>query len=111
MMKSSKVFLIHYLVVILVGDASVGKTNIVSRIVKSNEGIGQKNIAPTIGVEFASKLKKLSDGKIIKCQIWDTGNSYLISSRTIAISCDYYGVKIFLKSKSLSKGSWRSCCL
>jgi len=62
-------------IVILVGDASVGKTNIVSRIVKSNENIAQKNIAPTIGVEFASKLKKLSDGKIIKCQIWDTGTS------------------------------------
>lgn len=39
-----------YAIVILVGDASVGKTNIVSRIVKTNENIGQKNIAPTIGV-------------------------------------------------------------
>ena len=50
MTKSSKVFFVVYEKVILVGDASVGKTNIVSRIVKSNEGIGQKNIAPTIGV-------------------------------------------------------------
>lgn len=50
MTKSSKVFIKHNWIVILVGDASVGKTNIVSRIVKSHEGIGQKNIAPTIGV-------------------------------------------------------------
>lgn len=95
MTKSSKVHMINYQIVILVGDASVGKTNIVSRIVKSNDGVGQKNIAPTIGVEFASKLKKLSDGKIIKCQIWDTGTFLFLLSRTITISSDYNGVNIY----------------
>lgn len=50
MTKYSKVHIVIKVVVILVGDASVGKTNIVSRIVKSNDGLGQKNIAPTIGV-------------------------------------------------------------
>jgi GTPase SAR1 family protein len=49
MIKFSKVsFLI--IKVILVGDASVGKTNFAARIVKSNEFVGQKSIAPTIGV-------------------------------------------------------------
>lgn len=73
----------------------MGKTNIVSRIVKSNDGMGQKNIAPTIGVEFASKLKRLSDGKIIKCQIWDTGKDIvLLISWSVAISRDHHGVSI-----------------
>lgn len=75
MIKYLKVKIINKILVILVGDASVGKTNIVSKVVKNHDS-NQKNIAPTIGVQFASKLKKLSDGKIIKCQIWDTGKIY-----------------------------------
>ena len=30
-------------------------------------------MGPTVGVEFHSKMMKLSDGKKIKAQIWDTG--------------------------------------
>jgi len=30
-------------------------------------------MGPTVGVEFHSKMLKLSDGKKIKAQIWDTG--------------------------------------
>lgn len=60
--------------------------------------MGQKNIAPTIGVEFASKLKKLSDGKIIKCQIWDTGTLVFIFSRAITVSGNNYGVRNLPKS-------------
>lgn len=56
---------------ILAGDASVGKTNLVHRFVKGN-GQDTKNIAPTIGVEFATKIVTLSDQRRIKTQIWDT---------------------------------------
>lgn len=59
-------------IVILAGDAFVGKTNLVSRFVKTNNE-NMKNIAPTVGVEFSSKMVKLADGKRIKAQIWDTG--------------------------------------
>jgi GTPase SAR1 family protein len=53
----------------------VGKTNLVYRFVKS--GTDQtKNIAPTVGVEFSSKMVRLQDGRRIKAQIWDTGNTY-----------------------------------
>ena len=90
----------------MVGDASVGKTNIVSRVVKSNENMGQKNIAPTIGVEFASKLKKLSDGKIIKCQIWDTGTDILLCSRSITISSDDNGVYFYPYTADITAKLW-----
>lgn len=52
----------------------MGKTNLVYRFVKS--GTDQtKNIAPTVGVEFSSKMVRLQDGRRIKAQIWDTGTS------------------------------------
>lgn len=59
--------------VIVAGDASVGKTHLVYKIVKANSEINNKNMGPTVGVEFHSKMMKLSDGKKIKAQIWDTG--------------------------------------
>ena len=57
------------LLVILVGDPAVGKTNMVYVFDK-----GRKPIAanPTIGVEFTSKTLVLSDNRRIKAQIWDT---------------------------------------
>ena len=55
----------------MAGDASVGKTNLVHRFVKgSHQEI--KNISPTIGVEFATRIVTLSDQRRIKTQIWDT---------------------------------------
>lgn len=33
-----------------------------------------KNPAPTIGVEFGTKIVQLKDGTKVKAQIWDTGN-------------------------------------
>jgi GTPase SAR1 family protein len=60
--------------VILAGDAFVGKTNLVYKFIK-NGNENTKNIAPTVGVEFSSKMVRLNDGKRIKAQIWDTGSS------------------------------------
>lgn len=70
MINCSKVLPLLSLV-ILAGDASVGKTNLVHRFVKGTQE-DTKNISPTIGVEFATRIVTLSDQKRIKTQIWDT---------------------------------------
>ena len=61
------------LIVILVGDAGVGKTYLLSRYIK---GSLPKNKHPTIGVEFATKPVPLKTGGTVKAQIWDTGKSH-----------------------------------
>eukprot|EP00928_Gymnodinium_smaydae_P016799 TRINITY_DN16357_c0_g4_i1.p1 TRINITY_DN16357_c0_g4~~TRINITY_DN16357_c0_g4_i1.p1 ORF type:complete len:232 (+),score=42.44 TRINITY_DN16357_c0_g4_i1:158-853(+) len=55
--------------VVLVGDVSVGKTHLLSRYMK--DSLPQAPAA-TIGVEFATRTVKLSDGCTVKAQIWDT---------------------------------------
>ncbi|EGR33019.1 hypothetical protein IMG5_063600 [Ichthyophthirius multifiliis] len=55
--------------VVLVGDTSVGKTNILKRYVRNQL---PQNSAPTIGVEFATKTVQLKNGLIVRTQIWDT---------------------------------------
>ena len=55
--------------VVLIGDSSVGKTNILSRYTKDEFNIDSK---ATVGVEFASKCVTI-DNKVIKAQIWDPG--------------------------------------
>ncbi len=59
-MKSIKVQ-IEYMAVIVVGDASVGKTNIIHCYSK---GKVANNTMPTVGVEYTSKIVplKLSTG-------------------------------------------------
>ena len=54
--------------VILIGDSSVGKTNIMSKYLKNQFN---ENSKATVGVEFGSKLFKI-DNHTIKAQIWDT---------------------------------------
>ena len=63
--------------VILAGDASVGKTHLVHRFVKNNNE-DTKNIPPTIGVEFGTRIVQTSDSRKIKTQIWDTGKYSVI---------------------------------
>ena len=53
---------------VLIGDSSVGKTNLLSRFTKNEFSIESK---ATIGVEFAMKSVHV-DEKIIKAQLWDT---------------------------------------
>ena len=50
----------------------MGKTNLVHRFVKPASD-DCKNIPPTIGVEFGTRIVTLSDSRRIKTQIWDTG--------------------------------------
>jgi small GTP-binding protein len=55
--------------IVLVGDAGVGKTHILSRYIK---GSLPKNPTATIGVEFATRTVPLQSGGTVKAQIWDT---------------------------------------
>mmetsp|Transcript_7391 Transcript_7391/g.16873 ORF Transcript_7391/g.16873 Transcript_7391/m.16873 type:complete len:218 (-) Transcript_7391:123-776(-) len=59
----------HLYKVVLVGDATVGKTHLLSRYIK-----GKLPQAPTatIGVEFATRIVPLAVGGTAKAQIWDT---------------------------------------
>ena len=71
--------------VILVGDAQVGKTsylirlciniiNNLKRVLRCTKNVFFKNTKPTVGVEYATKcvVLKNEEKKIIKVQIWDT---------------------------------------
>ncbi|CAK0889737.1 unnamed protein product [Prorocentrum cordatum] len=59
----------HLYKIVLVGDATVGKTHLLSRYIK-----GDLPRAPTatIGVEFATRTVPLAVGGTVKAQIWDT---------------------------------------
>ena len=55
---------------IIVGDASTGKTSLTHRYLS---GIFVDSPRLTIGVDFFSKKIKLENGKRVKLQIWDFG--------------------------------------
>ena len=55
--------------IVLVGEAAVGKTHLLSRYIK---GTLPKNPTSTIGVEFATRTVPLESGGTVKAQIWDT---------------------------------------
>ncbi|CAE7295099.1 YPTC6 [Symbiodinium natans] len=59
----------HLYKLVLVGDATVGKTHILSRYIK---GTLPKAPTATIGVEFATRTVSLDAGCTVKAQIWDT---------------------------------------
>ncbi|CAL1169629.1 unnamed protein product [Cladocopium goreaui] len=75
--------------VVLVGDATVGKTHLLSRYVKSRL---PKAPTATVGVEFATRIvkrgpiRKLNNGKKVKAQIWDTAGQ----ERYKAITSTHY---------------------
>ena len=67
---------------ILIGDASVGKTNILTKYLKNEF---DPNSKATVGVELGTKNIQI-DNKIIKVQIWDTAGQ----ERYKAITSAYY---------------------
>jgi small GTP-binding protein len=69
--------------IVLVGDANVGKTHLLSRYIK---GTLPRNPTPTIGVEFATRTVQIGSGTTIKAQIWDTAGQ----ERYRAITSAYY---------------------
>jgi len=73
----------HLFKIVLVGDSGVGKSNLLSRFTKDTFNIDEKS---TIGVEFATRIVPMDDGKLIKAQIWDTAGQ----ERYRAITNAYY---------------------
>lgn len=79
--------------VVLVGDPSVGKTNLLATFLAAvDESKHTANVdgsakgfssvrKPTIGVEFGTKVVQHPNGKRIKAQIWDTGAWRLVYCR------------------------------
>eukprot|EP00744_Colponema_vietnamica_P000980 GILI01001685.1.p1 GENE.GILI01001685.1~~GILI01001685.1.p1 ORF type:complete len:222 (-),score=54.50 GILI01001685.1:392-1003(-) len=59
----------HLYKIVLVGDAGVGKTHLLSRYIKNTL---PKVASSTIGVEFATRTVQLPVGATVKAQIWDT---------------------------------------
>ncbi|KAM3141257.1 Ras- protein yptc6 [Paramecium bursaria] len=66
--------------IVLIGDSSVGKSNILSRFTKKQFNFES---APTIGVEYATR-SIIENGKVIKAQIWDTAGQERYKSITSA---------------------------
>ena len=67
--------------IVLVGEAGVGKTHLLSRYVK---GTLPKNPTSTIGVEFATRTVPLMTGGTVRAQIWDTAGQERYKSITSA---------------------------
>ena len=55
--------------IILVGDSTVGKTNLLTQYV--DEKFTEENIS-TVGIEFKNKIIQLKNGNKFRLQIWDT---------------------------------------
>lgn len=72
----------HLYKVILIGDASVGKSNILSQYISNKFDGSSKS---TIGVEFATKTL-IIERKRIKIQLWDTAGQ----ERFRAVTSAYY---------------------
>ena len=68
--------------IILIGDANVGKTNILSRYISDTFLETSKS---TVGVELATKVEQYNNKKI-KIQIWDTAGQ----ERYKSITTSYY---------------------
>lgn len=68
---------------LLLLNSQVGKSNLLSRFTRDNFTVEEKS---TIGVEFATRIVTMPDGKRIKAQIWDTAGQ----ERYRAITTAYY---------------------
>ena len=68
--------------ILIIGDAGVGKSNLLLRYVKNEFASDMRS---TVGVEFGSKMLKI-DNYDIKAQIWDTAGQ----ERYRAITSAYY---------------------
>ena len=55
--------------IVLVGEWSVGKTALTQRLVYD---MYQKKVDATIGVDYSTKILKMTDSSLVKLQMWDT---------------------------------------
>ena len=65
--------------IILVGDSTVGKTNLLTQYV--DEKFTEENIS-TVGIEFKNKIIQLKNGNKFRLQIWDTSGQEKFMSLT-----------------------------
>lgn len=73
----------HITIVPLIVISFLGKSNLLSRFTRDNFSQDEKS---TIGVEFATRILTMPDGKRVKAQIWDTAGQ----ERYRAITTAYY---------------------
>ena len=66
--------------IVIVGDSSVGKTNILTKYLRDEF---DENSKATVGVEFGTKNFDI-EGNIVKAQIWDTAGQERYRSITTA---------------------------
>lgn len=94
----------HLYKVVLVGDAAVGKTHLLSRYIK---GTLPKAPVATIGVEFATRTVPLAMGGTVKAQIWDTAGQ----ERYRAITSAHYrrAVGALLVYDVTKQSSFQNC--
>lgn len=94
----------HLYKVVLVGDATVGKTHLLTRYIKNSL---PKAPTATIGVEFATRTVALARGGTVKAQIWDTAGQ----ERYRAITCAHYrrAVGALLVYDITKQGTFNSC--
>jgi len=60
--------------IVLIGDPGTGKSCLLHRFVDDTH---TQSYITTIGVDFKTKTIEI-DGKIVKLQIWDTGESGIV---------------------------------
>lgn len=90
------------LIVVLIGDSGVGKSNLLSRFTRNEFNLETKS---TIGVEFATRSIQ-TEGKTIKAQIWDTAGQ----ERYRAITSAYVFIGFELCFKLHSKNFMNLLC-
>lgn len=94
----------HLYKIVLVGDATVGKTHLLSRYIK---GSLPKAPTATIGVEFATRTVPLAVGGTVKAQIWDTAGQ----ERYRAITSAHYkrAVGALLVYDATKQSTFQNC--
>lgn len=101
--------------IVIIGDSSVGKSNIISRLVKNEFSQSTK---PTIGVDFATKTFKF-DKSLVKIQLWDTAgqeryhaivSAYYRGSSGAVIAYDVTNQKSFENIRTIWLKNLRSVC-
>jgi len=75
-----------FLLVVLIGDSGVGKSNLLSRFTRNEFNLESKS---TIGVEFATRSIQC-DSKTIKAQIWVALLFFVWGAGGVIIKCKFY---------------------